>query len=289
MPARLKSLHVLDQVAPRLAAEIVWRLWRTPRKPRPLTAEATPVMDLAVHAMASIAGRRIATYRWGSGSRVILLVHGWEGRAADFAPIVRELRSRERTILAIDAPGHGDSSGRRTTVIDYAEILAEVARRHGRLEAVVSHSLGTPSVAAATRHGLQADRFVSLGGVADLGRLVPTFCQALGVRPSTVERVRTLIENRVFSGDREVWTRYSAAASPLPASDPLLVIHDRADRVVPFADASLLADTHGPLTRSVVTEGLGHYRILSADAVLDEVSSFLGTPSAVEGSVPAIA
>lgn len=289
MPDLLKSLPVLDKVAPELAVEIVWRLWRTPRKPRALTADAAPIMELADRSTIAIAGRRIATYRWGSGSRVILLVHGWEGRAADFAPIVRELRSRERTILAVDAPGHGDSSGKRTTVIDYAEVLAEVARRHGRLEAVVSHSLGTPSVAAATRHGLHADRYVSISGVADLSRLVPTFCEALGVRPSTVERVRTRIENRVFSGNRDVWAQYSAAGSPLPAEAPLLVIHDRTDRVVPVVDATLLADAHGPLTRFAMTEGLGHYRILSADAVLDDVSSFLGTPSEVEGNVPAIA
>ena len=189
MPALLKSLPVLDKTAPELAAEIVWRLWCTPRRPRALTADATPVMDLADRSTTPAAGRRIATYRWGFGPRVILLVHGWEGRAADFAPLVRELRSRERTILAVDAPGHGDSSGKRTTVIDYGEVLAEVARRHGPLEAEVSHSLGTPSVAAATRLGLHAGRYVSISGVADLNRLVPTFCEALGVRPSTAERV----------------------------------------------------------------------------------------------------
>ncbi|GAA3730593.1 alpha/beta hydrolase [Leifsonia bigeumensis] len=289
MPALLNSLPVLDKVAPPLAAEIVWRLWRTPRRSRSLTADAARVMELAGRSTMPIAGRRIATYRWGSGPRVVLLVHGWEGRASDFAPIVRELRSPERTILAVDAPGHGNSTGRRTTVIDYAEVLAEVARRHGRLEAVVSHSLGTPSAAAAASHGLRADRYVSIGGVADLDRLVPTFCEALGVRPSTAERVRARIENRVFDGNRDVWAQYSAAESPLPASAPLLVIHDRSDRMVPVVDATLLADAHGPLTRVVVTEGLGHYRILGADAVLDDVSSFLGAPSEVDGNVPAFA
>ncbi|HEU4849863.1 MAG TPA: alpha/beta hydrolase [Terrimesophilobacter sp.] len=289
MPALLNSLPVLDRLAPRLAAEIVWRLWRTPRRSRSLTAGAARVMELAGRSTMLIAGRRIATYRWGSGPRVVLLVHGWEGRASDFAPIVRELRSPERTILAVDAPGHGNSSGRRTTVIDYAEVLAEVARRHGRLEAVVSHSLGTPAVAAATRHGLRADRYVSIGGVADLDRLVPTFCEAVGVHPSTAERVRTRIENRVFNGNREVWAQYSATGSPLPASAPLLVIHDRSDRTVPVVDAALLADAHGPLTRVVVTEGLGHHRTLGADAVLDDVSSFLGAPSEVDGNVPAFA
>lgn len=287
MAVLLNSLPLLDTVAPRLAAEIVWRLWRTPRRPRPLNARDSLVMELATRSTMAIAGRRIATYHWGSGPRVVLLVHGWEGRAADFAQLVRELRSPARTIIAVDAPGHGRSSGRRTTVIDYGSVLAEVARRHGRLEAVVSHSLGTPSVAAATHHGLHADRYVSISGVADLAGLVPKFCEALGVSPSTVAKVRARIEKNVFARNLDVWAQYSAPRSPLPASAPLLVIHDLADRMVPVADAAVLADAHGPLTRVVTTEGLGHHRILSANRVLDDVSAFLGATSEVDLAVTA--
>ena len=303
MAVLLNSLPLLDTVAPRLAAEIVWRLWRTPRRPRPLNARDSLVMELATRSTMAIAGRRIATYHWGSGPRVVLLVHGWEGRAADFAQLVRELRSPARTIIAVDAPGHGRSSGRRTTVIDYGSVLAEVARRHGRLEAVVSHSLGTPSVAAATHHGLHADRYVSISGVADLARLVPKFCEALGVSPSTVARVRPRIEKNVFARNLDVWAQYSAPRNPHPPPTPpgrfkppaagrgprapLLVIHDLADRMVPVADAAVLADAHGPLTRVVTTEGLGHHRILSANRVLDDVSAFLGATSEVDLAVTA--
>ncbi len=173
-------------------------------------------MDLADHSTEWIAGRRIATYRWGTGSRIILLAHGWEGRASDFAEIVRELRTSERSIIALDAPGHGTSSGKRTTVIEYGQVLAEMARKFGPLEAVISHSLGTPSVATAARSGLRADRYVSISGVADLGNLVPRFCEIFGLGPDTVARVRTLIEDRVFDGDRDVWDHYSAGRNPSP-------------------------------------------------------------------------
>ena len=236
-------------------------------------------MGLADHSTEWIAGRRIATYRWGTGPRIILLAHGWEGRASDFTEIVRELRTSERTIIALDAPGHGKSSGKRTTVIEYGQVLAEMASNFGPLEAVVSHSLGTPSVATATRSGLRADRYVSISGVADLGNLVPRFCELLGLGPDTVARVRTLIEDRVFDGDRDVWDHYSAGRSPFPAESPLLVVHDRQDRMIDVKESALLADSHGPDTRVVTTEGLGHNRILSADVVLDEVASFLDVRS----------
>ena len=150
-----------------------------------------------------------------------------------------------------------------------------MASKFGPLEAVVSHSLRTPSVATAIRNGLRVERYVSISGVADLGNLVPRFCDILGMRPVTVSRVRTLIEDRVFDGDKDVWAHYSAGRSPLPAACQLLVVHDRQDRMIDVRESTLLTDAHGPNTRVVTTEGLGHNRILSADTVLDEIASFL--------------
>lgn len=277
MSVLLKSLPLLERIAPQLTTEFVWRAWRTPRKPRAVSPGAEPVMELARESREGIAGHQIALYRWGSGPRVTLLVHGWEGRASDFAPIVRELRSRERTIIALDAPGHGKSSGRRTNVIDYGAVLADLASRYGRFEAVISHSLGTPAAAAATHRGLAADGFISISGLADLTPLVPLFCRALGLSPAMSDRVRERLEDRVFDGDREVWQRYSAAQKPLPPESPLLIIHDRADRMIPFGDAERLAHAHLGKNRILATDGLGHSRILAADAVLDAVLDFLDT------------
>ncbi len=287
MSALLNSLPQLEKIAPRLTSEFVWRAWRTPRKPRAVGPAARPIMELAHESREGIAGHQIALYRWGSGPRVILLVHGWEGRASDFAPIVRELRSRERTIVALDAPGHGKSSGTRTNVIEFGAILSDLASHYGRFEAVISHSLGTPAVAAAARRGLEADSFISISGLADLTRLVSTFCDALGLSTAISGRVRVRLEDRVFGGDREIWERYSAAQSPLPADSPLLIIHDRSDRLVPYADAELLAHAHPGKNQTLTTEGLGHSRILAADAVLDAVLAFLDAPALVQEPVGA--
>lgn len=289
MSAVLNALPFLERLDPRIAAEVVWRAWRTPRKPRATAERAEWVMALADESLEHISEHRIATYRWGSGPRIVLLVHGWDGRASDFAAIVRELRSSDRTILALDAPGHGKSSGKRTTVIDYGSVLAELAARRGPFEAVVSHSLGTPAVAAAAAGGLAAGRYVSISGVANLEALVPRFCELLGVGSATSTRTRSRIEDRVFDGDRDVWARYSADRNHVPESAPLLVIHDRGDRMIPFADSASLAEAHGPLTRMIATEGFGHSRILGADSVLDEVADFLDVRAAVPTVQPALA
>lgn len=285
----LSSLSRVERVSPALAANLVFSRWSTPGRPRAARREASFVMQDATYERVSLGRHTIATYRWGSGPNVILLAHGWEGRAADFAPIVRELRSNARTIIALDAPGHGRSSGKRTTVPEYGAVLAELARQHGHLAAVVSHSFGTPAVASATREGLTADRFVSISGVALLHNLVATYCTALGLSDNTAARMRTIAERRAFHGDRTIWDRLSAPASPLPVNSPLLVVHDRSDKLVSFEESSVLAEAHGAKTEFLATEGLGHSRILAADEVLDAVCDFLANQTADHSRQPVLA
>ena len=43
---------------------------------------------------------------------VVVLAHGWNGRASQFATLVRELVSEGYRVAAFDAPAHGDSAGR---------------------------------------------------------------------------------------------------------------------------------------------------------------------------------
>lgn len=278
----LPLVHRLEKVSPGLAAEVALSWWRNPRRTRALRPTEALVMEDAEVRILPLGRHSIATYRWGSGDNVVLLVHGWEGRAADFVPIVRELRSRDRTIVALDAPGHGRSSGTRTTIPEYGAILAELGQQLGNLDAVVSHSFGTPSVAIATQHGISAARFVSLSGVAQLGGLITTFCGLLGLSDRVATRMRVLAERRMFNGDHTVWDRLSAPESPLPAKSPLLIVHDGEDRLVPFSEADVLMRAHGGNSRMVATQGLGHSRILSDDGVLDAVAEFLSDSASVK-------
>ena len=55
---------------------------------------------------------------------------------------------------------------------------------------------------------------------------------------------------------------------------PALIIHDRGDRVVPWKQGEQLA-RHWPGARFISTEGLGHRRVLEADAVTQAAAEFL--------------
>lgn len=61
---------------------------RQPMSPRP---DERPVTDRAEVGEIAVGGERAVSYRWGTGGRPVLLVHGWESRGSRFAALVSEL------------------------------------------------------------------------------------------------------------------------------------------------------------------------------------------------------
>ena len=51
---------------------------------------------------------RVRAWQWGEGPPV-LLVHGWEGHAAQFAGFIPRLLEQGFSAVAFDAPAHGQS------------------------------------------------------------------------------------------------------------------------------------------------------------------------------------
>jgi pimeloyl-ACP methyl ester carboxylesterase len=275
LPALLRALRVLDRVAPPLAEEAAYTLWVRPGKRKPVHPSEAVVMDDAVRSTITSRGQRIAVYRWGTGPRAILLVHGWQSRAAGFAPLVRELRESGRTIVAFDAPAHGLSTGKQTDVRDYAAIISELARVHDGFEAIIAHSFGTPGAAQAIRSGVRVGKLVTINGAADFEYLLKRFAGTLGLKESSLKAIRRRTENRLFRGvTDDIWSSYSATAA-LPNEVPWLVIHDDSDWTIELAQAHALVAAHPASTELVVTHGLGHNRPLRDDAVLDRIGLFL--------------
>lgn len=273
-------LGALSVVTPPLAAELGFRLWRhlgTPERVRPHDAE---VHARAERGILDLAGTRVATYTWGDGPEVVLLVHGWRSRASRFSAVVRELESPGRTIVAFDAPGNGDSTGNRVTVLEYAQVIARLSARYGGFETIVAHSFGVLATFLAVREGALAGRIVSIAGVHDVDEIVDEFTRLAGLTGRARTGLRSRIERRTFPQVPDVWRRFVAELDPADVRTPLLVVHDARDPVVDPRQSELIAEAHNGPTRVIRTDGLGHVRILSDAAVLGEIARFADTPSA---------
>src|SRR5262245_16541651 len=187
------AVGLLVRRAPSLAAALAERLFFTPPRPRP--SRGFPVLARGRRFEVPAAGQTVAAWRWGRGPTVVL-VHGWGGRAAQLTSFVPPLVERGFSVVAFDAPGHGESGRGLSSAPEFARALCAVLGNDS-VHGVVAHSLGAAAAVLALGDGLAAERVVFLGPVADPPAWVPPFAAALGLSPAATDLLRERSERRL--------------------------------------------------------------------------------------------
>jgi len=267
-PAPVRAgVAALAALAPGLTARALAELcMRTPRQRAPRHERG-------------VAGAEPFTIRYGRGAVLrgwsrghgpaVLLLHGWGGRTAQLAPLAEALVAGGLAAVAVDAPGHGSSSGRVASVPLYAEAIAAAQSATGA-RAAVGHSFGGAALAFAAARGLRVDAAVLVGAPSTPVRWVEAFCDSLGLPTAARAALRARLEARV--GHR--YEELDLIRTVDRARPAALVVHDRDDREVPFAGGEALAAAW-PGARLHATAGLGHRRILRDHAVLAAIAAFV--------------
>jgi pimeloyl-ACP methyl ester carboxylesterase len=208
-------------------------------------------------------------WAWGEGPTV-LLVHGWNGRATQLGGFVGPLVSRGYRVVAFDALGHGQSPGGRLSLPELAACIRQVADELGEVYGIVAHSLGGAATTLALSQGLQVERAVLISPPADPRRFLEAFSATLGITDAVRARLQQRIERRLAMSMQDMLVHVIARSMHTPA----LIVHDRDDKEVPVEVGRSIAEAW-PGAELVITEGLGHQRILRADAVIDVATHFI--------------
>lgn len=217
---------------------------------------------------------RLQVYEWGDAAApTLLLMHGWASHAPRHSAFVEAALARGWRVLAFDAPGHGRSSGRRSSLTQFRNALDAVIASHGPVRAVVAHSLGALAVAArladpAVPMKARAAALISLP--RDVGYLLESYLQLLAATPALRERVHALFQRRFGSTAAALTTDELAPHIECP----VLLVHDRDDDVVPFEQAEALARLM-PHATLLATHGLGHSGALRDATTVQAVLDFL--------------
>ena len=256
---------------PELSASLAERLFLTPPRPRDAAATALDLID-ARSSVLEHKGRHIAMWRWGSREAPgVLLAHGWGGNAAQMRGFVFPLLRAGLRVIAYDQPAHGVSEGRLTGLPDFADVLAEVAWHHGEVRAVIGHSLGATAAALAhAQKKVDLRKIVLLSPPSDLVGYSRRFARWHWIPEPVRDSMQAAIEERY--GLR--WAELELARLAPRLGAQALVIHDRGDRVVPWQQGAQFA-RHWEGARLISTEGLGHRRILTDDAVAQAAVDFV--------------
>lgn len=267
-PALIRPLgRALGTLFPGLAAAMARRFATRPmhRSRRPEPPGAEPVTFRF----------GLAGLRWGHEGPMVLAIHGWEGRAAQFQPLAETLVARGFRLIALDAPAHGRSPGEEADPVVFADALQEVADEIGPVHAVVGHSMGGASVLYALSRGLRSARAVAIAAPAGLAGVLARMSRHLGLPEAARRRFFATMAARTGIAPEQLDIDHLATRLP---AQPLLVVHDRDDGVIPFADAERIAGA--TRARLVATRGLGHRAVLKDAQVLEAIAGFVDARAA---------
>lgn len=262
------AFRTLQFFSPAQAARVAELFFFTPPRTR-LTREQRETLERARPFAVRVGRRRIAAWSWGDGP-VVHLVHGWGSRGARLAAFVPPLIAAGYQVVTHDAPGHGASDGRLSSMPEFARALAAVVDAVGPASGVIAHSMGSSATALAMRRGLVVARTVFLAPAADPPRWVGRYAAALGLRAGTVAEMKARSERRLGLA----WEELHVPSMAPRFRAPLLVFHDRDDEVIPWSDGEAIAAAW-PGAELVTTEGLGHRRIVQAPEVVSRAVAFV--------------
>ena len=271
-------LAVSSLLVPELASALAERLFLTPPRTGDYAASALDLID-AKPSILEHRRRAIATWEWGwrdAEQPAVLLAHGWGGHAAQMRGFVFPLLSAGYRVIAFDQPAHGVSEGRITGLPDFADVLAAVAARSGRVHGVIAHSLGAAAATYAVSKGLMIPRVVAIGASLDVFAYSRMFASWYWIS----ERVRRAMEHAIEERFGLGWSDLDMARLAPRLAAEALVIHDRADRIVPWRRGAAFA-RQWPGARLLLTQGLGHARVLRDEQVAQAAAQFIGGKSDV--------
>ncbi|MBX0289112.1 lysophospholipase [Hymenobacter sp. HSC-4F20] len=272
---RLK-FRVLATVSTEWAFAEAWKLFTSPRRLPEKKWEPAALADAHRFEVATPRGQVVA-YEWNpTGSRTVLLVHGWEHRASFWGYLARELAAAGFRVVALDAPAHGASAGTRVTLPAYARGVQAVADTLGEVYGVVAHSLGGAATAGVPvrfnqPQGGVLPRLVLLAVPGSTTAVAQRFAQLLQLPRAVVERMSRYVREQ-HGREAESFSLIHTGRT-LPVGRALL-FHDHDDASIPFAEAKEIAASWPGLDFRPTT-GLGHNKIMRDPAVIRQVVEFL--------------
>lgn len=258
--------RLLGPVAPALSARIAREVFTIPRRHRPPEREAEAERSGQRFEL----GEGVSALRWGRGAR-ILAIHGWEGRATQWGVFAKLASAAGFEVIAVDAPAHGRSAGRRTHIGEFARTLIEADQRHGPFTAVVGHSMGGAAAALALASGLRAERAVLIASPSAIDRILRGYASYVWLSKSAEQAFFEQMERTVGRPAEEL------DVSALALRHPALLLHSRDDREVPFREAEAIVK-RWPRADLLALDGLGHRRILRDDSVMQAAVEFITEP-----------
>ncbi len=215
------------------------------------------------------AKKYIMTYHRGTGP-LVLLVHGWSGRATQMGAIAESLVNEGYGVLGFDGFAHGDSPGKQTSMLEFVYLIQQLEKKYGPFEAIIGHSMGGIAAGIAISGGVKADHLITMGSPATFEFITRNYMENIRANKETLD----FIVDFTLKYTKSTTADFELVSAVKKLDVPGLIIHDRDDQEVEYRQALILREAW-PDADFFTTENLGHRRILWDVKVLRRISSFL--------------
>ena len=261
-------LRLVNSISPRLGGKHSFLLFCYPF-PLKLKKYQSDFLKTSHFSFLDFEGKRIAQYRWGSGEKVILCLHGWQSNSFRWKKYVEVLDKKKYKMICLDAPAHGRSDGVLFNVPMYARLIQQFLEQN-KVDSILSHSLGAFSTMYLLSNYplLSPPKVIALGTPSYADSFIDEFIRVLNLSSKARRNLVTYFTN--YSGlktndfDSKLFAKNQKSFG--------LIVHDINDKEAPFEYAKEMAKIW-PKSRFLGTEGFGHK--LRDDSVVQEVIKFI--------------
>ena len=267
----LFTAKLLEVTSPKLATLFAAKLFTTPIKHKlPKREHEMDAQSSQLTMSIPAINKEIVVYKYGKSDKKILLVHGWSGRGTQLVKIADALLKLGYSTISFDAPAHGKSKGKTTLLPEFIASILEIEKQLGPFDFAIGHSLGGMSILNAIEKGFKTNKAVTIGSGDIIQDIIDDFVVKLKLKSTIGVKLRDHFETQF----RVEMDSFSSSRVAKSVTIPILVIHDNDDTDVNVKAAHHI---HKNLNNAelLITEGLGHRKILGNDAVLKNIIKFI--------------
>jgi len=215
----------------------------------------------------------LTVYTWGKGDKTVLLVHGWDARAIDFYKMIPALVEQDYKVVAFDGPGHGQSEGVSSNLVDFKEIMYKLIKKKiGLPYAIIGHSMGG---GAATYLLMDYDIGVKRLVTITIPTVSKRFFDGMFAALKIPVRTQRVFYKSMAEEFGEPIEKYNLIQRKEPIkAEEILMVYDEDDEIVPINDLKDFMAARPEIT-PLHMKGVGHYSIIKNKQVIEEIIRFL--------------
>ncbi len=248
-----RYLTIIHKIFPEKALKTALSLFCTPQKGKATEIQneyLIPLKDLYI----DFKNIKLQSYRWEGTKETILLIHGWESNSHRWKTLAEKLNASGYNVIAVDAPAHGNSTGKQIDMPLYADSIAHLITIY-KPSILIGHSMGGM---ATLYHQYKykaktVRKIIALAAPAELKDLMLHYKNLLGFSTTFMQDLESYFVNKYDFK----FADFSIPKFVQNLSMKGLIVHDTEDDIISYKAALAISKEWKDATL-ITTQGQGH-------------------------------